>query len=71
MSRLHDKVALVTGAARGIGAAIVKAFTTEGARVWLTDVSVDSGRRLVTVLTGAALTSGAFDSQAILPASAR
>lgn len=45
MSRLNDKVALVTGAARGIGAAIVKAFIGESARVWLTDVSVDAGRK--------------------------
>ena len=50
MSRLDDKVALVTGAARGIGAAIVRAFIGEGARVWLTDVSVDAGRRLAAEL---------------------
>jgi NADP-dependent 3-hydroxy acid dehydrogenase YdfG len=50
MSRLEDKVALVSGAARGIGAAIVKAFIGEGARVWLTEVSVDAGRRLVAQL---------------------
>ncbi len=36
--RLHNKTALVTGAARGIGAAIAAAFVREGARVILTDI---------------------------------
>jgi len=36
---LHDKVALVTGAARGIGWEIVQAFAQEGARVALCDLA--------------------------------
>ncbi len=36
--RLAGKVALVTGAARGIGLAISRAFLAEGATVWLTDL---------------------------------
>jgi NAD(P)-dependent dehydrogenase (short-subunit alcohol dehydrogenase family) len=41
--RLRDKVALVTGAARGIGAAAARALAAEGARVMLTDIRDDEG----------------------------
>ncbi len=42
MDRLSGKIALVTGAARGIGAAIARAFVDEGATVWLTDLDIDA-----------------------------
>ena len=42
--RLSDKVAVVTGAAQGIGLACARAFAHEGARVLLTDVNEDAGR---------------------------
>ena len=38
MTRLKDKVCLITGAAKGQGAAEARLFAAEGARVWLTDV---------------------------------
>jgi NAD(P)-dependent dehydrogenase (short-subunit alcohol dehydrogenase family) len=39
MSRLNEKVAVVTGAASGIGYAITKTYIEEGAKVVATDVS--------------------------------
>lgn len=42
MPRLEGKVALVTGAARGIGEAVSRRFVAEGAIVWLTDLEPPS-----------------------------
>lgn len=45
--RLADKVALVTGAAKGIGLACAQAFAREGAQVFIADVNDEAGRREV------------------------
>ena len=44
--RLAGKVALITGAARGQGAAEVRLFAREGARVVFGDILEDEGRRV-------------------------
>jgi 3alpha(or 20beta)-hydroxysteroid dehydrogenase len=54
MHRLDGKTALVTGAARGTGAAIARRFVTEGARVVIADVLDDRGRSVAVELGEAA-----------------
>jgi len=44
MPRLQNKTALVTGGARGIGAAIARTFRNEGATVILTDIDAVTGQ---------------------------
>jgi 3alpha(or 20beta)-hydroxysteroid dehydrogenase len=46
MPRLHNKIILITGAARGQGAAEARLFVREGARVIITDILEDQGQRL-------------------------
>ena len=50
MKRLNDKTALITGAARGIGAAIAEAFANEGAEVILTDIDESVGQKTAQAL---------------------
>ena len=42
--RMKDRIALVTGAASGIGLEIARSFAREGARVCIADLSADAGR---------------------------
>lgn len=46
MQRLRHKTAVVTGAARGIGAAIARAFADQGASVIVTDINDTEGQAL-------------------------
>ena len=51
--RLRDKVALVTGAAQGIGFACAEAFAREGAKVMLADLKEDAVRAAAGKIPGA------------------
>ena len=50
MSKLQQKVAIVTGGAMGLGAAIVRRLAAEGARIAITDVQTAPGERLASQL---------------------
>jgi NAD(P)-dependent dehydrogenase (short-subunit alcohol dehydrogenase family) len=53
--RLQGKVAIVTGAASGMGAATARRFAREGAKVVIADTLEDEGRRVAAAIGEAAL----------------
>jgi len=52
MARLGGKVAIVTGGASGIGAAIVRRFSAEGAAVVVADLNEEGGARVASEVGG-------------------
>ena len=56
--KLKDKVAIVTGGARGIGAAVCRRYADEGARVVVADLLLDEARTLAGDIGRGALAVG-------------
>jgi len=50
MDRLKDKVAIITGAGRGMGQSHARAFVSEGCKVVITDRNVEAGEALAAEL---------------------
>ena len=50
MSRLKGKVALITGAAQGIGEAIAQEFAKQGAQTIVTDINDDLGEKVAKLI---------------------
>src|SRR2546423_15712573 len=51
--RLENKVALITGAASGMGASMARIFAREGAKVVVADMLDEEGKRVASEITQA------------------
>jgi NAD(P)-dependent dehydrogenase (short-subunit alcohol dehydrogenase family) len=65
MKRLQDKVALITGAARGIGLAIARRFSEEGAFVVVNDLQQVDAEKVAIPLGGIGLAADVSSSAAV------
>ncbi|HJU31471.1 MAG TPA: SDR family NAD(P)-dependent oxidoreductase [Hyphomicrobiaceae bacterium] len=65
MDRLKGKTALITGAARGIGAQIARRFADEGAKVIINDLSLEAARATASNLGGHGVAADVSDSAAV------
>jgi NAD(P)-dependent dehydrogenase (short-subunit alcohol dehydrogenase family) len=52
MGKLQDKIAIITGAASGLGKGIAELFAQEGATVVVADIQEDAGKQLADELGG-------------------
>jgi NAD(P)-dependent dehydrogenase (short-subunit alcohol dehydrogenase family) len=64
MNRLANKVALITGAGRGIGAAIALAFAREGAAVVLAELDIETAQQTARDIEAACKAGGAGSANA-------
>jgi len=65
MGRLQGKVALITGAARGLGLAIGRRFREEGASVILNDLDPVTVEKAASELGGSGIAADVSDSRAV------
>ncbi|MDC0457715.1 3-oxoacyl-ACP reductase FabG [Alphaproteobacteria bacterium] len=54
MDRLKNKIALITGGAKGLGASIAHHFFNEGAKIILCDINLDEALKIAQKLNGTA-----------------
>ena len=66
MNRLKNKVALITGGARGLGASIASHFFNEGANVILCDVNINDAKKRAKELNGSAYYMDVSDSSNVV-----
>jgi 3-oxoacyl-[acyl-carrier protein] reductase len=65
MSRLEGKTALITGAARGLGARIAERFAEAGARVIINDLNLSAAKATADRLGGEAVACDVSDSASV------
>jgi NAD(P)-dependent dehydrogenase (short-subunit alcohol dehydrogenase family) len=71
MDRLHNKVALVTGAGSGIGQACAELFAEEGARVVVEDINGDAAERVAQGIRASGCTAIAVQGDVSVAADAQ
>ena len=65
MPRLQNKIALITGAGRGLGAGIAERFHEEGATVIVNDLDIDNAESVAARLQGMAIAADVSNSVAV------
>ena len=65
MARLEGKVALITGAGRGLGLAMARRYREEGAEVWINDLRQESAEKAANEVGGRAVAADVADSAAV------
>ena len=63
MNRLKNKIALITGGAKGLGASIAQHFFNEGAEVIICDINIDNAQKTAEKLDGNAYYMDVSNSQ--------